>query len=160
MLLFDFQKDADANSWRIVDDGVMGGKSNGSFSITEAGHGKFNGTISLENNGGFSSVRHSFKAVDVSEYSKICVRLKGDGKSYQLRIKQDTDEYYSYIHSFDTSGAWETISINLDAFVPSFRGQRLRRPNFSHDVIEEVVFLFGNKKEESFTLLLDYIELK
>lgn len=159
IVLFDFKKDSNISNWRIVDDGVMGGRSNGSFSLTKSGHGLFKGTISLENNGGFSSVRHTFKAVDVSGFSQLCVRLKGDGKPYQLRIKHDSSEFYSYIYPFTTSGDWETIAIDLENFYPSYRGQRLRRPNFSHAVIEELVFLFGNKKEESFTLLLDTIEL-
>ena len=160
MILYDFKKDADLNDWRIVDDGVMGGRSNGNFSITKEGHGLFEGTISLENNGGFSSVRHECNPADVSEFTQLCIRLKGDGKPYQVRIKQNKDQSYSYVAPFETSGDWETIAIDLKDFYPSFRGQRLRRPNFSHDTIEEIVFLFGNKKEESFSLLLDKITLK
>ena len=59
--IFDFSKESDLRNWRIVDDVVMGGKSDGNFYINKDGHATFSGTVSLENNGGFSSVRHWFK---------------------------------------------------------------------------------------------------
>jgi hypothetical protein len=43
---------------------------------------------------------------------------------------------------------------------PSFRGRKLDAPNFSHDSIEEIVFLIGNKKNERFELIIDKIALK
>ncbi len=159
-VIFDFTAISDIKNWRIVDDGVMGGKSNGTFALNKEGHGVFSGVISLENNGGFSSVRYNFEEVSVSENSKICMRLKGDGKEYQFRVKHNSNERYSYILSFETSGEWETIEIELKDLYPSFRGRKLDMPNFSEESIEELVFLFGNKKEESFKLLLDTIELK
>lgn len=159
-VLFDFTATSNIANWRIVDDGVMGGKSNGNFSLNKEGHGVFSGVISLENNGGFSSVRYSFNEVSVSENSKICIRLKGDGKQYQFRVKHNSNESYSYIIPFKTSGEWETVDIDLKDMYPSFRGRKLDMPNFSEDSIEELVFLIGNKKEEKFKLLLDKIELK
>ncbi len=158
-LPFDFNQDSDINSWRIVDDGVMGGRSNGSFGLTPDGNGVFEGQISLENNGGFSSVRHEFKKVGVEKHSKIVVRLKGDGKEYQLRVKDDSGKEYSYIASFGTSGAWERIEIPLASMYPSYRGRKLDRPNFAHRHIEELVFLIGNGEAEDFKLLIDKIEL-
>jgi hypothetical protein len=38
-------------------------------------------------------------------------------------------------------------------------GRRLDQPNFSHEFIEEIAFLIGNKKPESFKLLIDKLEL-
>lgn len=52
-----FNTFSNTNHWVIVDDVVMGGKSSGHFKIDE-GKGMFYGEISLENNGGFSSVRY------------------------------------------------------------------------------------------------------
>jgi hypothetical protein len=49
----------------------MGGKSSSNISLNKDGFGVFNGTISLENNGGFSSVRHVFKALKVTNQNKI-----------------------------------------------------------------------------------------
>ena len=89
----------------------------------------------------------------------LIIRLKGDGKKYQFRIKDDIRSYYSYISTFSTSGEWQEIEIPLNEMYPSFRGRRLNLPNFSQDNIEEIAFLIGNKKPESFRLLIDKIEL-
>ena len=158
-LLFDFNKDTNPNEWRIIDDVVMGGRSNGAFQLDKDGNGLFSGAVSTENNGGFSSVRYQLNQRNVSNFSKINIRLKGDGKTYQFRIKDDVSSYYAYITSFETSGNWETVTIYLKDLYPSFRGQTLNLPNFKGDFIEEIVFLIGNKKNESFELRLDKMEL-
>ena len=157
--LFNFLKTSDISSWYVVNDGVMGGLSRGSFTLTSEGHGCFKGAVSLDNNGGFTSIRYRFSPVQVSSNAKIKLRLKGDGKAYQFRIKDNSRQYYSYIITFKTNGNWQDIEIPLSQMVPSFRGRTLNLPNFSEDQIEEIVFLIANKKEERFELLLNSIEL-
>jgi hypothetical protein len=158
--IYDFNQNSSPRDWRIIDDGVMGGLSQGKFSIDADGNGVFAGTVSLENNGGFSSVRYQFEKIKVTKDSKVRIRLKGDGKEYQFRIKDTPNNYFSYITTFKTSGNWETITISLSDLYPSFRGRRLNLPNFESDSFEEIVFLIANKKNESFQLVLDKIELE
>ncbi len=158
--LFDFTSDSEINNWRVVDDVVMGGRSSGNFSLTEDGHAKFSGNVSLENNGGFSSVRYGFpNQVDVEKYSKVRLKVKGDGKNYQFRIKANSRDYYSYITSFETNGEWEEIVIKLKDLYPSWRGRELDQPNYAGGSLKEVTFLIANYKNESFELLIDKIEL-
>ncbi|ADR20707.1 NADH:ubiquinone oxidoreductase complex I intermediate-associated protein 30 [Marivirga tractuosa DSM 4126] len=157
--IFDFEKDKNLESWQVVDDTVMGGRSDGSFQLSEDGHGVFEGYVTTENNGGFSSVRHDFAKLSVEGYTKVVIKLKGDGKDYQFRIKASQRDYYSYIQQFSTSGEWEQIEIPLHDFYPSFRGRKLDMPNFSGKSIGQVTFLIGNKKKESFRLIIDKIEL-
>ena len=159
-VIFNFNKESDIENWVIVDDVVMGGRSSGSFGLNEDGHGVFKGDVSLENNGGFSSVRYRFQKKEIKGSTKVVIRLKGDGKKYQFRIKANSRDYYSYIATFETNGKWQEIEISLSEMYPSFRGRRLDQPNFSSENIEEVAFLIGNKKKEEFILLLDKIELK
>lgn len=158
--IFDFNTKSNLQYWRIVDDVVMGGRSSGTFSINDDGHGVFRGAISLDNNGGFSSVRYRLNKTSTKEYSKVVIRLRGDGKKYQFRIKSNYRDYYSYIATFYTSGEWQEIKIPLNEMYPSFRGRRLNMSNFSDDNIEEITFLFGNKKREEFKLLIDKIVLR
>ena len=158
-LIFDFNKGSNIQDWRIVDDTVMGGKSAGSFRLSPDGFGLFEGQISLENNGGFSSVNYRFKKIKVKDDSCLVMRLKGDGKNYQVRIKNDSGTSYSYIAPFATSGDWQEIQIPLKDLYPSFRGRKLDLPNFAHDSVEELVFLIGNKTPEKFALLIDTIAL-
>lgn len=160
MTIVDFSKKTDISKWLVVVDGVMGGESTGRFFLNNDGYAQFEGSISLENNGGFSSVRYDLPAVDIENYSQIQIRLKGDGKNYQLRVKNKAQNYYSYISEFSTNGEWQTIQIALKNMFPSFRGRKLDQPNFDHDTLEEITFLIGNKKEENFCLLIDKIELK
>ena len=159
-LIFDFNKKSDIQNWRIVDDVVMGGRSSGNFRLNAEGHGVFEGEISLENNGGFSSVRCGFEKVQIKDNTKINIKLRGDGKKYQFRIKSNTGDYYSFIMPFSTSGKWQEIEIPLKDMYPSFRGRRLDMPNFSNGYFKEIAFLIGNKKSEKFKLIIDKIELK
>lgn len=159
-MIFDFGESTNISSWRVVDDVVMGGRSSGSFDLDEDGHGHFRGEVSLENNGGFSSVRYPTNGITVSPNDKVQIRLKGDGKDYQFRVKENQSDYYSFIHTFSTSGDWEVIEIGLNEFYPAYRGRKLSRPNFDGSQIEEVAFLIGNKKPQTFSLHIDYIRIK
>jgi NADH dehydrogenase [ubiquinone] 1 alpha subcomplex assembly factor 1 len=160
MVIFDFNNEKGVDNWRVVDDVVMGGRSNGNFTINESGHGVFSGYVSLENNGGFSSVRYRFDQKKVADYSTAVIRLKGDGKRYQFRLKTDSYDQHSYISYFETSGDWETIEIPLQDMYPSFRGRRLRMANYPVEYLQEVTFLIANKIPEEFRLELDYIHFK
>ena len=160
MVIFDFNNDNSIDNWRVVDDVVMGGRSNGSFTINESGHGVFSGYVSLENNGGFSSLRYRFDQKNVADYTTAVIKLKGDGKRYQFRLKTDAYDRHSYITYFETSGDWETIEISLHEMYPTFRGRRLRMPNYPVKYLQEVAFLIANKTPEKFQLELDYIHFK
>lgn len=159
MTLYDFNTDSKANDWLVVDDVVMGGRSDGNFYIDENGHGVFEGKVSLENNGGFSSVRNNCKTVDASNYSKIRLYVKGDGKTYQFRVKRKDSDYFSYAAYFQSSNNWGTIEIPFKALNPVYRGRDLDMPNFKGDTIEEIAILIANKKAQTFKLQIDKIEL-
>jgi len=158
--IFNFKDNQNISNWYAVNDGVMGGLSEGSITINESGNGLFKGYITTENNGGFSSIRYNFKKMDVSKFQHVVIKLKGDGKSYQFRIKDNSSARYSYIAAFMTSGDWETIRIPLNTFYPSFRGYKLKKDNFSGDFMEEIAFLIGNKVNESFALEIENISLE
>jgi hypothetical protein len=159
-VLFDFNDSSSLENWFIVNDDVMGGQSSGVMKLNADGHGIFEGFISLENNGGFSSVRYRCGKTAVGGHSKICVRLKGDGKKYQLRIRANSEDRHSFIQPFSTSGEWEEIEVDLSEMYPTFRGRKLDFGNFSNNYFEEITFLIGNKKQERFRLLIDKIELR
>ncbi|MEM7161219.1 MAG: CIA30 family protein [Bacteroidota bacterium] len=158
-IIYDFNEKSDLKNWQVVDDGVMGGRSSGSFKIDSQGHGVFGGFVSLENNGGFSSVRFGCEKKSVEEFENIILRIKGDGKNYQFRVKHKSRDYYSYVYDFATSGDWQEIQIPLNEMYPSFRGMKLDMPKFSNSMIEEIAFLIANKKEEQFKLRIDHIGL-
>ena len=157
--IFDFNKTVKTNDWNIVDDVVMGGKSTGSFYLNKEGNGVFEGRVSLENNGGFSSLRYRFNNISTKNYTKIVLKVKGDGKTYQFRIKTKSSDQHSYITHFDTTKNWETIELHLSNMHPTFRGSKLNMANYQDESIEEIAFLIGNKKAEEFKLEIDSIVL-
>ncbi|MDW5290872.1 CIA30 family protein [Formosa sp. PL04] len=157
--IFDFNKTSNTTNWKIVDDVVMGGKSSGSFNLGEDGNGVFEGHVSLENNGGFSTVKYSFNTVRTKGFSKISFKVRGDGKSYQFRIKSKSSNKYAYINYFNSTKGWETFTITLSEMYPTFKGRKLDMPNYDQDGIEEIAFLIGNKKAEDFKLEIESIVL-
>jgi hypothetical protein len=160
MIIFDFSSESSLKNWNVVDDGVMGGRSQGIFYIGSEGFAVFEGTVSLENNGGFSSLRYSMDAMDISEFNTLKLKVKGDGKSYQIRAKTSRSDYQSYIAYAETTGEWEVVEIQLGDMYPGFRGRKLRMPNYPGEVMNEFAILIGNKKAESFHLEIDKIWLE
>ena len=159
-MIFDFTKNTDLQYWNVVDDTVMGGVSAGKVSVDAEGNGIFQGHVSLENNGGFSSLKYNAGNTNLKGFSKFVIALKGDGKAYQLRVKTNSSQYYSYTATFTTNNNWQTIEIPFHTMVPSFRGRILNMANFPGEYLEEIGFLIGNKKEENFKLAIDYISVQ
>lgn len=157
--IFNFSTESEIDKWQIVNDGVMGGLSNSSIQNTEEGHGKFAGHVSLENNGGFASVRLPTDIQVKNDQQEIILKLKGDGKTYQCRLKGDRSQSESYVHEFITNGEWQTIKLKLKDFYPQYRGRKLNGSNFNFENIKLFGFLISIKKEEDFKLLIDSIDL-
>lgn len=158
-VIYDFSNQSDLSNWVIVNDDVMGGISSCEMSLDKNGNGVFEGQISTANNGGFSSVRLNTSKVEIKEGAYFLIRLKGDNKEYQFRVKTNRRDYYSFVIPFKTSNEWETIKIPLREMYPSFRGRKLDMKNFSDDYFEQITFLVGNKKDETFKLTIDSILL-
>ena len=158
-IIYDFNNQSNTSNWVVVNDDVMGGISSSEISVDKDGNGVFEGQISTANNGGFSSIRLKLDRVEAKEGAYFQIRLKGDNKNYQLRIKTNERDNYSYVIPFKTSDVWETIVIPLNDMYPSFRGRKLDLDNFSDGYFEQIAFLVGNNKNENFKLIIDNIVL-
>jgi monofunctional biosynthetic peptidoglycan transglycosylase len=126
-LIFDFSRPSAAEGWYPINDGVMGGASESEFQA-ENGIAVFRGLVSLENNGGFASVRSALGNHDLSAYAGIALRVRGDGKRYKLNLRTDNQfDGINYQTVFTTEpGQWITVRLPFGDFLPSFRGQGLR----------------------------------
>ncbi|HEY9184183.1 MAG TPA: CIA30 family protein, partial [Salegentibacter sp.] len=160
LLLFDFSKTEDWSGWETVNDGVMGGNSSSDLESSTGGNAIFKGSVSLENNGGFASLRYDFDPQNIKIYKKAFILLKGDGKTYRFRIKSSLKDKASYTYTFKTTGGWQTVEVPLTEMEAVYRGQKLELPNFSADTIGEIRFLIANKKAEDFRLEINKIGLK
>lgn len=121
--LFDF--DGNGPSWYTVNDVVMGGVSTSSANIDpETERLSFSGNLSLENNGGFASIRSQEGTYDLSAYYGIALRVRGDGKIYRFRIRtEETGPEIAYTALFKTKNdSWQEIYIPFSEMVPIYRG--------------------------------------
>jgi transforming growth factor-beta-induced protein len=151
--------DSSQLGWRITDDGVMGGRSRGQFEITDDGIMVFQGKLSLENNGGFSSVRSSNISLDLSDSRGLAVRVKGDGRTYQLRLSTQA-RYRSREVSFSADlktreGEWIDLRVPFSEFKAGFRGRSLNDVAFDPSSIRRIGILLGDKRPGSFRLEVD-----
>lgn len=149
------------NKWRIVNDGVMGGLSS-SKALVKDDKIVFSGNVSLENNGGFASLRSPVKNYNFENYSGIEIKLIGKGKLYSISMKETS--YFSgyfYTYSFETNkNDWTVLQIPFDRFKLYYFG---KDTNSSKKVplnkIKEVSLLIGDKQEGTFEAEIDYIKL-
>jgi NADH dehydrogenase [ubiquinone] 1 alpha subcomplex assembly factor 1 len=159
-MLFDFSKPDSAEAWQTVNDGVMGGVSDGKVRITEKTL-EFYGALSLENNGGFASVRSKAAKMDLSMYDGLVFKVRGDGREYYLNLHVPTNQIaFSYRASFKTENdKWNEVTIPFkDLKATSFgrvveKGKPLNPSN-----VESVGFLLANKKVGPFQLEVSWIK--
>ena len=73
----------------IVNDGVVGEVSESHLSQGSDGTLLFQGNVSIDFRGGFASVRSVFKSFNVHNFDGILIFVKGDGQTYQHRLRQE-----------------------------------------------------------------------
>lgn len=160
LVLFDFSSQEQVRDWGIVNDGVMGGLSRSEIYITESSTAVFQGDVSLENDGGFSSTRTSVGSRSLEGYAGIQVRFMGDGKRYQCRFRTDPRfDGISYRYHFSTEGeTWSTVTIPFRECEPVLRGRVLEEVGpLSAEQVTQLGFLISDKQEGPFRLEIDWI---
>ena len=147
--------------WQVVNDGVMGGRSKGQVSITDSGTLRFQGDLSLENNGGFSSLRTNNLKLDLSDSSGLIMRVKGDGRSYQVRLGSDAryrGMEVSFMAEFPTKkGTWQEVRVPFSELTGTFRGRTLKDEVFNPSKVRRLGLLLADKKTGPFSLEVDWI---
>mgnify|MGYP001818124747 FL=1 len=157
--LFHFPGDT-PEEWILVNDGVMGGLSRSEFVVSDAGHATFRGDMSLENNGGFASVRGYLPKGIPTDAEVIELRVRGDGRTYQVRLRMgERFDGIAYRAEFDTApDAWTVVRLLLTEFEPTFRGFRPRNaaPLNLTDV-RQLGLMIADKKAGPFRLDVEWI---
>ena len=149
------------NDWMAVNDGVMGGVSQSRPEITDRNTLLFVGTVSLENNGGFASIRHIADPFDLGRGNGVLLRVKGDGKKYQLRLRtSDAFDGMAYKADFETAaGESQEFRLPWSVFTATYRGQSVKdAPLLKPLNIRQVSFLIADKQVGSFKLEIETIE--
>ena len=161
IILFDFGTLENMDDWLIVNDGVMGGLSKSKFILSDSNTAIFSGNVTLENNGGFASARTKAMQFQLDGFKGILIRVKGDGKKYQFRIRtNDRFDGVSYGYQFETNiNQWQTISIPFNKCLPVFRGRILRDVEpISPKDIQQLGILISDKQTGEFQLEIQWIK--
>ncbi len=155
-LLTDFTSNSADLGWYVVNDNVMGGRSEGTFE-GELGKLHFTGNTNT-NGGGFSSIRTETLQLDLAGHAGIRLQVMGDGRRYTWRLTTNArwrGRQVSYWADFQTrTGTWTTVDIPFSRFVPQFRGFRLDGPALDPGQIRGMGLMIYDKQDGPFELQL------
>lgn len=156
--LADFSSDETSLKWKTVNDGVMGGISDGSSSITAEQHLVFQGNISLENNGGFSSIRTYGKKHDLSAYAGLQLKIKGDGRMYYLTARTHRRQMLAFWSPIQTKkDEWITVQVPFSSFYATSFGRKIPGLRLNPAQISSIGFMIYDKQSGPFKIEVDEI---
>jgi NADH dehydrogenase [ubiquinone] 1 alpha subcomplex assembly factor 1 len=159
LLVADFKSEKTSLKWKTINDSVMGGVSKGDSQITEDSNLLFKGKISLENRGGFSSVRSYGERYDFSEFKGVEIRVKGDGRKFYFTSQSDKKEMISFWKPVETKdGEWQTVQIPFAEFYATTFGQTIPGLKLNTSNITSFGLMLYDKKDGRFSIELDYIK--
>ena len=104
------------DSWQPLNDGVMGGLSEGSVVMSDSVM-RWTGKTRLENNGGFASVRSAWGTLDLRFLKRVVIRCRGVGGPLKLTLETSTRWWMPYAYaSFTPSNTWQDVELDLQDF--------------------------------------------
>lgn len=156
-----FDTPASTQNWQPINDGVMGGVSVSRMRFESAGHAVFEGEVSLENNGGFASVRASQLSLGCADTVAYRLTAWGDGRTYKLNLRTDAGfDGVNYQAVFTPApGRWTQTVLPLASFEPNFRGRFVQgalplRP----EAVRQIGLMISDKQAGAFRLMVKSIE--
>lgn len=161
--LFDFIGADALKDWQAVNDGVMGGVSEGKFRISDMKTFEFFGTLSLENNGGFASVRTKPRKLGFEKGDTVTARVRGDGREYMLNLYvRKPLMAFSYRATVQTTkDEWIDIKVPLDKFEATSFGRVVKNAGpVKPEEINALGFMLSDKKPGPFRMELESIRLE
>lgn len=160
-VIFDFDARDSSGEWNSVNDDVMGGVSTGGFRISEQGMLEFKGVVSLENNGGFASVRSGTAKYDLSDFEGLLIRVRGDGHRYACNLRTDFEIMAgSYQQRFETKKEeWSEIALPFHDFIATSFGQVMQdAPKLNPEKIRSFGFTISDEQAGPFKLEVKWIK--
>jgi monofunctional biosynthetic peptidoglycan transglycosylase len=159
-LLLDFDDPAEIDWFAPIDDAVMGGVSSSRMVQAAPGIAAFEGRVSLENNGGFASVRSRPREWGLEGASALVLRLRGDGKTYRLNVRTpNTPSAFRFEAPLELpAGAWHEVEV---PFV-SLRAKAFGRPvplvgPPDPGRVRQLGFMISDRQAGPFRLEIDWI---
>lgn len=156
MTLFSFD-DGDVSTWRIQNDGVMGGDSQG-FVEGDGGALVFTGTVVTEG-GGFTSAIAPVDA-DLAGYDGLELRVRGGGRTFEVELDDGTSDQGRQVSRrapFETTDAWQTVRVPFADLETSVFGEPVEAPPFDAAEVEALGLYIIDGQDGPFRLEVDWI---
>lgn len=157
--VFDFGASDALAGWFSINDTVMGGLSESTFTADdEGGTAVFAGILRVRG-GGFASTRSPSRHFALTGAQGLEARVKGDGKAYRLyvMITEGLDGIL-YRYDFGTeAGKWQEVRAPFDDFVPTYHGQPTTAPELDAGQIRHMGFVISDEQEGPFRLEVAWI---
>lgn len=160
--LYRFDTPAAVVPWQAIDDRVMGGVSASHMRHDPAGHGVFAGEVSLENNGGFASVRALAEVPETAVGAHACLlEVRGDGRRYKFNLRTDGGfDGITHQASFQPpAGEWAVVRLPLEGFVATWRGRPASAEPPTAVQIKQIGLLIADRQAGPFRLDVRVIAL-
>ncbi|MGI9245912.1 MAG: CIA30 family protein [Steroidobacteraceae bacterium] len=160
VLLTDFADPAELVRWRAVDDVVMGGSSRSRLVQLDASVARFAGSVSLENGGGFASVRTEPAHWPTAGAAALQLRCRGDGRAYKFTVRVDDgfDGLQYQARFLPPPGEWVTVTLPVTQFSATFRGRPVPGSGpLPPERIRRLGLMASDRQGGSFTLDIDWI---
>ncbi len=154
--LFDFSDPARSGGFASIDDVVMGGRSSSRASCRDAAL-VFEGEVSLEQGGGFASIRSAPAPLPLAGALGLALRLLGDGHRYKLNLRcDDALDGVTWQADFATTpGDWQELLLPFDRFRPTWRGREVTgAAPLDPAAVRTVGLLIGGRQAGPFRLVV------
>ena len=159
-VIHQFDTPSSTQDWHPINDGVMGGASISQLRFDSAGHAVFEGEVSLQNNGGFASVRTPSLKLGGPGTRAYLLAAWGDGRTYKLNLRTDAGfDGVNYQASFTpAAGQWSQTVLPVTEFLPTFRGRPVPTASaLRPELVTQVGLMISDKQAGPFRLLVKSI---
>jgi NADH dehydrogenase [ubiquinone] 1 alpha subcomplex assembly factor 1 len=155
----------DGQGWVVVNDGVMGGRSNGAIDFTDSVM-QFTGDV-VTAGGGFTSVRLQLADDELADSHSLVLRVRTDERTYGLTLEDDAQAGRRAIsHRADLivdgptdADGWQTAALSYDELQPSVFGQPLDAPPFDPDQAKEIGIIISDGIDGPFAFEVSWIDV-
>jgi len=154
----------DDGDWVIVNDGVMGGRSNGVVEFADSTM-RFTGTV-VTQGGGFTSVRYQLNGTELAGTQRIEMRVRSDRRTYGLTFEDASQlggRFVSHRADLATDGppdadGWQIVTMAYDELRPSIFGQPVDASSFDPDQAREIGIIIDDGTDGDFAIDVDWID--
>ncbi len=155
----------DSGAWMIVNDGVMGGRSDGRGTIEDSSL-RFFGTV-VTAGGGFTSVRLRLDGTELDGTDRVRIQLRMDDRTYGVTFEDDqTIQGRRISHGVDLP---EPVNVDADGFGivdvaygelrPSVFGQDVTAEPFRPDEASVIGIIIADGIDGDFAIDVDWIDV-